>query len=282
MATKKAQAKKQKAKGVKKQVQKATKGVEIDLTVDPFLTPEHSPSSQPPQDPPHQALPPPQVALLSPPQAPDPQEPLPPPQVAPGQLLHAERGFMEAPLNVEVLAGARIAGHVEALIGTSTAPIISGRLAAALSGDVLAVASSLAEQSAVRAAVGGLADHERRLLAAFRSGGLGPLSPEVAGTVHALLVPLAAAVLAAEAARFGAPLPAASVCLVAADPRAFARNRELAAAVRALGPMSGGDALLPAPPRPARGKRAPPPPPAVCFVCHKTGHKAKVCPEAKK
>ena len=262
-------------KGQVQAVKKGKKVVKAEYVagVDPFLTP---PTLLPTTDATDEQPPPLPMTTESPPP--------PPPTTDPGQLLHAERGFVEAPLNVEVLAGARIAGHVEALIGTSTAPIISGRLAAALSGDVLAVASSLAEQSAVRAAVGGLADHERRLLAAFRSGGLGPLSPEVAGTVHALLVPLAAAVLVAEAAHFGAPLPAASVCLVAADPRAFARNRELAAAVRALGPMSGGDALLPAPPRPARGKRAPPPPPsaAVCFVCHKTGHKAKVCPEAKK
>lgn len=126
-----------------------------------------------------------------------------------------------------------------------------------------------------RIAVAGLA--ELRLLAAFRGGA----SPQSRGDrARAAAVPLASAVLSAESARFGAPLAAASVAIVAADARAFTRHRELVVAVRALG-VPPEDALLPAPARPAASPHAKWPQ-AVCFQRRKPVDWAKACPELKR
>ena len=202
------------------------------------------------------------------------------------QLVRVERAAVEAPLNQEVLAGARLTGIIEDVIGSPTAPRLSPRLLAAMGGDLLRAPPG--EIQAARDATAGWTPADRALMAAFAQGDVGS-APAVLQVVYRLLVPLGVAVIAAEAAMENASINQAALEVVARDPTTFARMRELSSASRAVvttrvtatresvttrnGNMAGPPRLAGPHPRPSTYVRG-----IVCYSCKQEGHRAKDCP----
>lgn len=190
-------------------------------------------------------------------------------------MLNAAHAVALAPLNVEVVAGARMQAAVESLIGSPDRITLAPRVMAAFQGNCLLAPPR--DIAVVLTASGGWSPADRSLLAAFIADKLAAAHPAVMKVLYALFIPVAVALLRADGDAHGTHFDHNTLMRVAQDPAGFARVQELVAATRLVSGAypagSGANPVVNPQLRvPFKGR---------CHNCHNYGHRSRLCPRRR-